>query len=120
MSYRVDCDAIFGRFLEHFPYFGLRGPQDAQDLSDSYDVTLQVYREAFGEPPEGTWVSGDARTCQTADVQSWWMLTRASPERSRSETAVIPRESVKERLTRASPIRRFLISRLPSHSGSWG
>lgn len=65
MAYRVDCDAIFGRFLEHFPYFGLRGPGDAQDLADAYEETLIAYREAFGEPPPGTWVSGDARTCRT-------------------------------------------------------
>lgn len=65
MAYRVDCEAIFGRFLEHFPYFGLRGPQDAQDLSDAYERTLVAYRKDFGEPPDGTWVSGDARTCRT-------------------------------------------------------
>lgn len=65
MAYRVDCDAIFGRFLEHFPYFGLRGPDDAQDLADAYDETLIAYRKAFGGPPDGTWGSGDARTCRT-------------------------------------------------------
>jgi hypothetical protein len=65
MAYRIDCERIFGRFLEHFPYFGLRGLQDAQDLSDAYEDTLVAYRKAFGEPPDGTWVSGDARTCRT-------------------------------------------------------
>lgn len=65
VAYRADCKAIFGRFLEHFPYFGLRGPQDAQDLSDSYESTLETYREAFGEPPLDSWISGDARTCRT-------------------------------------------------------
>lgn len=54
-AYRVDCDRIFGHFLDHFPYFGMRGEQDAQDLMDAYDQTLQHYHEAFGEPADGTW-----------------------------------------------------------------
>lgn len=59
-AYRDDCQAIFGRFLDHFPYFGMRGPEDAQALNDAYADTLRRYREAFGEPPEGTWVAADA------------------------------------------------------------
>jgi hypothetical protein len=63
-AYRVDCDAIFGQFLDHFPYFGMRGEQDARDLEDAYASTLERYRDAFGEPPEGTWISTDAMTCK--------------------------------------------------------
>ena len=65
IAYRHDCDAIFGRFMDHFPYFGMRGPDDAQALSDAYDQTLDCYRSAFGEPPEGTWISADAGRCRT-------------------------------------------------------
>jgi hypothetical protein len=63
-AYRADCDAIFGEFLDHFPYFGMRGEQDAQDLEDAYASTLDRYRDAFGEPPEGTWISTDAMSCK--------------------------------------------------------
>jgi hypothetical protein len=59
-AYRGDCDVIFGQFLDHFPYFGMRGEQDAQDLEDAYCDTLDRYREAFGEPPADTWISPDA------------------------------------------------------------
>lgn len=59
-AYRRDCDVIFGRFLDHFPYFGLRGPDDAQALEDAYDETLDLYRDAFGEPPAETWITADA------------------------------------------------------------
>jgi hypothetical protein len=59
-AYREDCEAIFGRFLDHFPYFGLRGDADAEALTDAYVEPLQRYRLAFGEPPEGTWISDDA------------------------------------------------------------
>lgn len=54
-AYRVDCDAIFGRFLDHFPYFGMRDEQDAQDLEDAYEETLARYEAAFGLTPDGVW-----------------------------------------------------------------
>lgn len=59
-AYRSDCEAIFGQFLDHFPYFGLRGEADAQALVDAYADTIERYREAFGEPPADTWISADA------------------------------------------------------------
>jgi hypothetical protein len=59
-AYREDCDAIFGRFLDHFPYFGMRGEEDAQALHDAYADTLDRYRDAVGEPPADTWITVDA------------------------------------------------------------
>jgi hypothetical protein len=59
-AYREDCDAIFGRFLDHFPYFGMRGEEDARALNGAYAATLERYREAFGEPPADTWITVDA------------------------------------------------------------
>jgi len=50
-AYREDCEAIFGRFLDHFPHFGMRGEDDARALEDAYVETIDRYREAFGEPP---------------------------------------------------------------------
>lgn len=58
-AYRDDCEAIFGRFIDHFPYFGMRNEQDAQDLEDAYVSTLARYEEAFGPTPDGTWRSID-------------------------------------------------------------
>ena len=63
-AYREDCDAIFGRFLDHYPYFGMRGDNDAQALHDAYADTLERYRDAFGEPPPRTWISADAASCK--------------------------------------------------------
>lgn len=59
-AYREDCQAIFGHFLDHFPYFGMRGEEDAQALRDAYADTLERYRDAFGEPPRDTWITVDA------------------------------------------------------------
>lgn len=65
-AYAEDCQRLFGEFVHHFPYFGMRGPEDEQDLHDAYSRTLQLYRDAFGEPPEDTWISPDARRrCRT-------------------------------------------------------
>ena len=57
---RTDCDTIFGRFLDHFPYFGMRGENDARAVNDAYTETIARYRAAFGEPPADTWISADA------------------------------------------------------------
>jgi hypothetical protein len=59
-AYREDCEAIFGFFLDHFRYFGMRGADDERALNDAYAETLDRYREAFGEPPPDTWVTIDA------------------------------------------------------------
>jgi hypothetical protein len=59
-AYRADCDTIFGRFLDHFPYFGMRGESDARALNDAYAETIARYRAAFGEPPADTWISANA------------------------------------------------------------
>lgn len=58
-AYRQDCASIFGRFLDHYPYFGMRNEEEAQELLDCYAGTLDLYRDAFGEPPAGSWVADD-------------------------------------------------------------
>lgn len=65
-AYRADCEAIFGHFVDHFPYFGIRSATDAQDLRDAYAETIALYRDAFGEPPPETWISREATRCRTA------------------------------------------------------
>jgi len=68
-AYHEDCDAIFGGYLHHFPYFGMRGDEDAKALQDAYAETLARYREAFGEPPAGTWISADASRCSRTNCK---------------------------------------------------
>jgi hypothetical protein len=63
-AYRRDCEAIFGRFLDHYPYFGMRSKAEAEELNDAYAETLDLYRDVFGEPPPDTWVSTDAARCR--------------------------------------------------------
>jgi hypothetical protein len=63
IAYRQDCEAIFGEFLDHYPYFGMQSEQEAQELQDAYGDTLEIYEREFGTPPDGTWISADAARC---------------------------------------------------------
>jgi hypothetical protein len=69
IAYRADCERIFGQLLDHFPYFGMRGPDDAEALADAYHATLEIYEEHFGTPPDGTWISADAAKCSRTNCK---------------------------------------------------
>ena len=49
MKYADDCQRVFGYFLHHFPYFGMRGEQDAAALADAGATTASLYEAEFGE-----------------------------------------------------------------------
>lgn len=48
-KYQEDCMNIFGRFIHHFPYLGMRGEEDVKNLNDSFDATKELYLNEFGE-----------------------------------------------------------------------
>lgn len=50
MKYHADCEALFGRYLHHFPYFGMRGAQDAEDLHAAFEETRRLWEARYGEP----------------------------------------------------------------------
>jgi hypothetical protein len=52
-AYAKDCITVFGEFLHHYPYFGLRGEDDAKDLQDSFELTKEYYLKFFGESYAG-------------------------------------------------------------------
>jgi hypothetical protein len=49
LKYAVDCDAIFGYFLHHFPYIGLRGEEDKEALALMGERMGTLYEATFGE-----------------------------------------------------------------------
>ncbi|MBC6441886.1 MAG: hypothetical protein GDA53_01980 [Rhodobacteraceae bacterium] len=56
IKYADDCNRVFGYFLHHFPYFGMRGEEDEKNLSDAWDESLALYAGVFGHPaPEDLW-----------------------------------------------------------------
>ena len=54
-KYMQDCEHCFGYFLHHFPYFGMRGDQDASNLQTAWEQTLVLYEKNFGAPPKNLW-----------------------------------------------------------------
>lgn len=49
-AYAEDCMHAFGSFLHHFPYFGLRGTKDRENLARAFAKTREIYEATFGEP----------------------------------------------------------------------
>ena len=50
-KYRRDCNYVCGRYLDHYPYFGLRGQQDHEIHMVEYAKTIACFKAAFGENP---------------------------------------------------------------------
>ena len=49
VKYAADCEQLFGYFLHHFPYVGMRGEEDAAALVRMGDRMRVLYEETFGE-----------------------------------------------------------------------
>src|SRR5688572_15430441 len=49
MKYAEDCQNVFGYFLHHFPYFGMRGEEDAADLKAASVRMHELHMSEFGE-----------------------------------------------------------------------
>jgi hypothetical protein len=56
-AYARDCELLFGEYLHHFPYFGMRGPDDRRDLEHAFAQSVELFIRHFGIDP----TAGDAR-----------------------------------------------------------
>jgi hypothetical protein len=50
MKYMDDCQQLFGFYLHHFPYFGMRGEEDNANLQQAFRGAAEIYEAAFGQP----------------------------------------------------------------------
>ncbi|MET3130889.1 hypothetical protein AAKU55_001147 [Oxalobacteraceae bacterium GrIS 1.11] len=48
-KYAVDCEQVFGYFLHHFPYIGLRGEDDEAAHHRVGERMRELYEQTFGE-----------------------------------------------------------------------
>lgn len=48
-AYHKDSEKVFGGYMHHYPYFGMRGEEDAADLKNSFERTKDLYLELFDE-----------------------------------------------------------------------
>lgn len=51
-KYFSDCDAVFGKYLHHYPYFGVKDEADRTALESAHDETNDLYMMYFGEDPK--------------------------------------------------------------------
>jgi hypothetical protein len=49
VKYAADCQKVFGYFLHHFPYAGMRGKDDESALERMGERMRAIYEETFGE-----------------------------------------------------------------------
>jgi hypothetical protein len=64
-KYQEDCQEYLGYFLHHFPYFGMRGEDDAKNLAIAGEKTHHLYESAFGTLPADLWYKdGDCTVCR--------------------------------------------------------
>jgi hypothetical protein len=49
LKYAADCEAVFGYFLHHFPYIGLRGEADEEAHQRVGERMKELYEATFGE-----------------------------------------------------------------------
>lgn len=81
LQYAADCEAVFGYFLHHFPYVGLRGTSDEGAHQHVGDRMRQLYRETFGEDYP------HAATAAAAPAATAWCSTPVQIANALSQTA---------------------------------
>jgi hypothetical protein len=95
-KYRADCDHMFGHFMDHFPYAGLRGEEDRRAWRGDFARTRRLFADHFGEEI-GTQPAasacrnhGDGSDCCIGCIKTPAAGIRPRPERD--SAAVRPRE----------------------------
>lgn len=51
IKYADDCAKLFGRFIHHFPYLGLRGKDDVVKVQQQFEASMQLFEKEFGINP---------------------------------------------------------------------
>ena len=82
VAYQIDCDRIFGRFLHHFPYLGLRGEDDAQRLEQAWEKTRALLVLEFGSAVAVTAMGAEAADCDTSDCAPTQSCSGEPPEKA--------------------------------------
>lgn len=82
-KYAADCQQVFGYFLHHFPYIGLRGEDDAAAHQRVGARMRELYESTFGEP----YVSEQYRAALTAFSGAQTAFSGAQTAFSGAQTA---------------------------------
>ena len=88
-KYAEDCECVFGYFLHHFPYFGLRGEEDAANLEKAFQLTLPLFEKEFGASPVNATASecdrsgGGGHCCRGCGSERSTVASKVRPRRIR-------------------------------------
>ena len=47
-KYQTDCEAIFGYYLHHYPYFGIDAASTREDLNNAFQIVQDLHVKEFG------------------------------------------------------------------------
>jgi hypothetical protein len=75
MKYAADCGTVFGYFLHHYPYIGLRGEDDAEVHEQSGERMRELYEQTFAT----AYVAGDGQELTSTDLLSAYCAAPAKP-----------------------------------------
>lgn len=103
IKYAEDCENVFGYFLHHFPYFGMRGEDDAAALRAASERMHEIYQRDFGEalPSGAAWCTA-AKTAQSGTA--WCTAAKAARGGSVWCTAAKPAHAGTAWCTAATPL----------------
>ncbi len=62
-KYMLDCENLFGRYIHHFPYFGMRGEKDRNHLKKLFYETEELFLLHFSESPVSVGISDCGALC---------------------------------------------------------
>jgi hypothetical protein len=84
MKYAEDCQNVFGYFLHHFPYFGMRGEEDAADLKAASARMHELHLREFSEPlvTEAAWCAAAKPAWCAASKPAWCAAARPAAAHS--------------------------------------
>jgi hypothetical protein len=88
MKYAADCEHVFGYFLHHFPYLGMRGEEDEKRLHKSGERLRELYEACFGTSYAQA-AAALAETDQLANTGALRGVTGAKAN-FRDATAIMP------------------------------
>lgn len=69
-KYMADCEALFGGYVHHFPYFGMRGEKDRMSLDEAVGETEKLHQKIFGESPVDSGVADCGSLCNEPTPKS--------------------------------------------------
>lgn len=85
MKYEKDCQAVFGYFLHHFPYVGLRGEDDEAAHQRLGARMQELYEETFGDayvrPDAMAMTAWSAVAARSASGMTAWSAVAAKTAR---------------------------------------